>query len=207
MRCLALAAGRSDSLRGGDLPHVGIIVSERGDPGGASGLRTLSLRPTPAPRPALVLSGFLFLLATNLMAGWLFFLVAFLVALLLVGAVTAVRGVRYLRVDVGLVPPAVEGGMVPLPVLVQSIRTLRFVRLAAVVGGQRGETFLPVVERGTKRQSPVRLTAPARGVYALGALRLISPGLRGRFPAERRGAARARGGGRPPPPHPGGSPP
>jgi len=154
-------------------------------------LRTPSLRPTPEGLACLVLAGFLFLLATNLMAGWLFFLVAFLVALLLVGGVTALRGVRHLRVEVGPVPPAVEGGMVALPVLVQSSRTLRFVRLAAVVGGQRGETFLPVVERGTKRQSPVRLAAPARGVYALGEIRLISPGLIGMFRAERRLPARA----------------
>src|SRR3972149_4862277 len=48
-------------------------------------------------------------------------------------------------------PPG-GGGRAAPPVLVQSSRTLRFVRLAAVVGGQRGETFLPVVERGTKRQ-------------------------------------------------------
>jgi len=48
-------------------------------------LRTPSLRPTPEGLAALALSGFLFLLATNLMAGWLFFLVAFLLALLIVG--------------------------------------------------------------------------------------------------------------------------
>ncbi len=149
------------------------------------------LAPTPEGLACLVLTGFLFLLATNLMAGWLFFLVAFLVALLLVGAVTAVGGVRHLRVEVGQVPPAVEGGVVALPVVVQSSRTLRFARLAAVVGGQQGETFLPVVERGTRRQSTLRLAAPARGVYSLGELRLISHGLIGMFRAERRLPAQA----------------
>src|SRR3972149_2756339 len=159
---------RPSSLPGEDLPHVGIIVSERGDSGGASGLRTPSLRPTPEGLAALALSGFLFLLATNLIAGGVFFLVAFLLALLIVGGVPALRGVRHLRVEVGPVPPAVEGGMGALPGLVQSSRTLRFVRLAAVVGGQRGETFLPVVERGAKRQPPRRLAAPAPGVDAPG---------------------------------------
>src|SRR3972149_11627904 len=80
---------RSNSLPGEDLPHVGIIVSERGDSGGASGLRTPSLRPTPEGLACLVLAGGLFLLATNLMAGGVFFLVAFLGALLLVGGGTA----------------------------------------------------------------------------------------------------------------------
>src|SRR3990170_1859244 len=185
-----MGCSRSESCLGGNIVRW-CVLSMRA-------AKDRFLVPTPEGPAALALSGFLFLLATNLMAGWLFFLVAFLVALLLVGGVTALRGVRHLRVEVGPVLPAVEGGMVALPVLVQSSRTLRFVRLAAVVGGQRGETFLPVVERGTKRQSPVRLAAPARGVYALGEIRLISPGLIGMFRAERRLPARAEGGVRPP---------
>lgn len=81
--------------------------------------------------------------------------------------------------------------MVTVPLLVQSRRTVRFVRLAAEVGGERGETFLPLVERGTKQHTAVRVGAPARGVYSLGELRLVSAGLIGMFRAERRLPARA----------------
>jgi uncharacterized protein (DUF58 family) len=144
------------------------------------------LRPTAEGLAALALGGFIFLLATNLMAGWLFFLVAFLVAVLVVGLVTAVSGVRRVQVRVGGVPPAVEGGVVTVPVAVQGRRLARFIRLAVALDGKRGEAFLPVVDPGLRRQLTLRITAPRRGVYPLAHLHVISSGLVGMFRVERR---------------------
>ena len=115
-------------------------------------MRTPSLRPTPEGLAALALSGFLFLLATNLMAGWLFFLVAFLLALLIVGGVTALRGVRHLRVEVGPVPPAVEGGMVALPVVGHSSPPLPSARPA---GARLRDVFVTL---DAPPESPLSLT-------------------------------------------------
>jgi len=147
-------------------------------------MRTPSLRPTPEGAATLALSGFLFLLATNLMAGWLFFLTAFLVAVLAVGAATALGSTRAIRVEGEAALATVEGGTVALPLQVRADRTVRFVRLAAEAGGRRGETFLPVVKTGVTQHSLIRLPAPARGVYPL-RVRVVSLGHVGMFRSER----------------------
>ncbi|MDR7427671.1 MAG: hypothetical protein QN160_08400, partial [Armatimonadota bacterium] len=102
-------------------------------------MRVPSLRPTPEGAAALTLSGFFFLLATNLMAGWLFFLTAFLVAVVVVGAATALVGTRAIRVEEAVASPAVEEGTVTLLLRVRADRSVRFLRLAAAAGGRRGE--------------------------------------------------------------------
>ncbi len=144
------------------------------------------LKPTPEGITTLVLSGFLFMLATNLMAGWLFFLVAFLVALLVVGALSALLAVRSVEVEVGAVAPVAEGGTALVPLAVRTRRRARFIRVAALAQDQRGEAFLPLVRPGAPQQTVLRIPAPSRGVYPLGALQVISPGIVGMFRVERR---------------------
>ncbi|MDQ7849205.1 MAG: DUF58 domain-containing protein [Armatimonadota bacterium] len=153
-------------------------------------MRVPSLRPTPEGAAALTLSGFFFLLATNLMAGWLFFLTAFLVAVVVVGAATALVGTRAIRVEEAVASPAVEEGTVTLLLRVRADRSVRFLRLAAAAGGRRGEVFFPVMRTGTGEHSSIRLPAPTRGVYPL-KLRVISLGLLGMFRAERELPGRA----------------
>lgn len=145
--------------------------------------------PTPEGFATLFLAGFLFLLATNLMAGWLFFLVAFLVALLAVGLLSAAGGARAVRVEAGGLVRTVEGGEVTLPVLVEGLRAVRFVRIAAAVGGRRGEIFVPVIRRGERLQTTLRLPAPARGAYPLEHLEVLSHGLVGMFRVRRQSPA------------------
>lgn len=152
-------------------------------------MRMASLRPTPEGAATLALSGFLFLLATNLMAGWLSFLAAFLVAVVVVGAVTAIGGTRAVRVEEAA-SPAVEEGTVTLLLQVRAHRSARFVRVAAEAGGRRGEAFFPAVRSGAVQHSLIRLPAPTRGVYPL-KLRVISLGLVGMFRAERELPGRA----------------
>lgn len=141
--------------------------------------------PTREGLATLALTGFLFLLATNLMAGWLFFLVAFLLAVLLVGAVSARGAVRAVRLEAGATDPAVEGGEVTVPVVVEGRKTVRFVQVEVAVGEERAARFLPVVRRGIQREV-LRFPSPARGAYPLGHLDIASAGLLGMFRVRRR---------------------
>ncbi len=176
-----LAACRASIIRTRPDP-CGYIIGRSSVFGGWR-MRMPSLRPTPEGAATLALSGFLFLLATNLMAGWLFFLAAFLVAVLVVGAATSLGGTRAVRVEEEAASPAVEEGTVTLLLQVRAHRVARFVRVAAEAGGRRGEAFLPAVRPGAQRIL-IRLPAPSRGVYPL-KLRVISLGLVGMFRAER----------------------
>jgi len=129
------------------------------------------------------------MLATNLMAGWLFFLVAVLVALLVVGAFSAATAVAGVEIAAGLVAPGVEGGMVAIPLTVEARRTVRFLRVGTMVADQQAELFLPALRRKERRQVILRLAAPRRGVHAMTTLRVTSAGSVGLFRMVRQVAA------------------
>jgi uncharacterized protein (DUF58 family) len=142
--------------------------------------------PTSEGTATAFLAGFFFLLATNLMAGWLFFLVAFLVALLAVGLASAAAGARAVRVTLAASKVrTVEGGEVALPVILEGVAGARFLRIGAGVGERRGEVFVGRIRRGQRQPLMLRFPAPARGAHALERVEIISPGLVGLFRVRR----------------------
>lgn len=142
--------------------------------------------PTREGTVLLIVAGAIFLLATNLMSGLLFVLDALLVALVLVGAVTAARSVRGITVTRQVPPRGVEGQPVHVGITISAARGARFLVVEDGWTGARARTLVPALE--ARRAATIQLhpTPERRGQFVLGPVEIASRGLVGLLTLRRR---------------------
>ncbi len=142
--------------------------------------------PTREGTVLLIVTGAIFLLATNLMSGLLFVLNALLVALMVVGVVTAVRPLGGLTVTHRAPARGVEGQPVAMQVTLSASRGSRFLVVEDGWAGARARAFVPLVHRGGAATLALSPVPERRGQFALGPTEISSRGLVGLVVARRR---------------------
>lgn len=142
--------------------------------------------PTREGTALLVVTGAIFLLATNLMSGLLFVLNALLMALLLVGLVTAMRPLGGITVTRRVPARGVEGRPITLEVALSASRAARFLVVEAEWEGARARGFVAALDRRRAASVTLHLVPPRRGRLAMGPTVIASRGLVGLVQARRR---------------------
>jgi uncharacterized protein (DUF58 family) len=120
------------------------------------------------------------------MSGLLFVLDALLISLLCAGAATSFWPLRGISVSRSAPPRSVEGEAVPLELSLTATSVARFVAALDGWQGAVARVLVPEIGPGAAVTVQVIPTAPRRGVFALGPVRLESRGLVGLFIARRR---------------------
>jgi uncharacterized protein (DUF58 family) len=147
--------------------------------------------PTREGTVLLIVAGATFLLATNLMSGLLFVLNALLVALLLVGVLTAVRPLAGITAARRAPARGVEGRPVPVELTLSAARAARFLVVEDGFERARVRGFVAAVHPGRAQTVALAPVPPRRGRCALGPAEVVSRGLVGLIRARRRIAAPA----------------
>lgn len=145
------------------------------------------MRPTRDALVTALLAGLLSFVAFNLQAGWVYAVVALLVALLAAGALTAAAASRGISV-VRVMPDEVgEGDRIAVTLELKTVRWPRvFVEvLDAVPGLERAGIFVPILLPGRVRSLTYQTTALRRGEHRGGAVTFRSQGLAGLFRASK----------------------
>ena len=142
--------------------------------------------PTREGTVLLIVAAAVFLLATNLMSGLLFVLDALLVALILVGAVTAARSVRGITVTRRVPPRGVEGRPVHVGMTIAAARGARFLVVEDGWAGARARALVSALDAGRAATIQLNPTAARRGQFVLGPVEIASRGLVGLLTLRRR---------------------
>lgn len=141
--------------------------------------------PTREGTTLVLVAAAVFLLATNLMSGLLFVLDALLVALVVVGAGTAVVPVRRLRVTRDAPARSREGEPVAITLTLEAPRGGRFLVVEDGWADARGRAVVPHIERRRPAAVVIRVIPSRRGRYAFGPVAVASRGAVGLFSARR----------------------
>jgi uncharacterized protein (DUF58 family) len=124
----------------------------------------------------LIIAVAVFLLATNLASGLLFALDAILVALLVVGAVTAYGPTRRITLSRRAPAHAVEGVAVSIETTVVADRAARFITIEEGWRGTRARAMIAHLAAGTPVTITVAVVPRRRGHYTFAPAQIISRG-------------------------------